>query len=72
MRRQHTSPPKLQERGNKYDVDELDALELPRLGIELNFGWGLSCLSPKLPQVKPTIHVPGRNDPFGRIATCLD
>ena len=44
MRRQHTYPPKLQERGNKYDVDALDALEIPRLGIELNFGWGLSYL----------------------------
>jgi hypothetical protein len=34
---------------NKYDVDALDALEMPRLGIELRFGWGLSYLSPKLP-----------------------
>jgi hypothetical protein len=34
--------------GSKYDVDALDALEIPRLGIELHFGWGLSYLSPKL------------------------
>jgi hypothetical protein len=33
---------------NKYDVDALDALEIPRSGIELHFGWGLSYLSPKL------------------------
>jgi hypothetical protein len=36
--------------GNKYDVHALDALEIPRLGIELHFGWGLSNLSPKLPR----------------------
>ncbi len=28
--------------------DALDALEIPGLGIELHFGWGLSYLSPKL------------------------
>jgi hypothetical protein len=37
--------------GNKYDVDALDALEIPRLGIGLHFGWGLSYLSPKLTEV---------------------
>jgi hypothetical protein len=37
---------------NKYDVDALDALEMPRLGIELHFRWGLSNLAPKLPVPK--------------------
>jgi len=37
-----------------------DALEIPRLGIELHFGWGLSYLVPKLtpkltPETYPTL-----------------
>ena len=66
MRRRHTYPPKLKIKGNKHDVDALDALELPWLGIELHFGWGV-----ELPAVDPSVETARKRDSFGWLLRAL-